>query len=146
MRRLRRDGNCFYRAFLFQTFEHFIQTTGTKEQPIANPAYDRFLKAVEGSKKDLMAVGYDELAIEDFYDLFLAEVKKLPEIEPSKASEHLLKLLCNKEEAVYLIMHARFMTSCYLKTNSFLFEDFVGDVPSFCMTEVEAVDVECDHP
>ena len=24
VRRLRRDGNCFYRAFLFQVFEHFI--------------------------------------------------------------------------------------------------------------------------
>ena len=24
VRRLRRDGNCFYRAFLFQIFEHFI--------------------------------------------------------------------------------------------------------------------------
>jgi len=24
VRRLRRDGNCFYRAFLFQLFEHFI--------------------------------------------------------------------------------------------------------------------------
>jgi hypothetical protein len=23
IRRLRRDGNCFYRAFLFQTFEHY---------------------------------------------------------------------------------------------------------------------------
>ena len=57
-----------------------------------------------------------------------------------------MKLLCNKEEAVYLIMYARFMTACYLKMNSFLFEDFVGDVASFCMREVEAVDVECDHP
>lgn len=26
IRRLRRDGNCFYRAFLFQLFEHFINT------------------------------------------------------------------------------------------------------------------------
>jgi hypothetical protein len=57
-----------------------------------------------------------------------------------------MTLLCNKEEAVYLIMYARFLTACYLKQNSFLFEDFVGEVSSFCMREVEAVDVECDHP
>jgi hypothetical protein len=25
VRRLRRDGNCFYRAFIFQLFEFFIQ-------------------------------------------------------------------------------------------------------------------------
>ena len=29
VRRLRRDGNCFYRAFLFQVFEYFINATGT---------------------------------------------------------------------------------------------------------------------
>lgn len=43
-------------------------------------------------------------------------------------------------------MYARFMTACYLKQNAILFEDFVGDVASFCCREVEAVDVECDHP
>ena len=43
-------------------------------------------------------------------------------------------------------MYARFLAACYLKTNSILFEDFVGDVSSFCMREVEQVDVECDHP
>jgi Peptidase C65 Otubain len=47
--------------------------------------YDKFLKAVEQSKADMMSMGYDEIAIEDFYDLFLAEVKKLREIEGPKA-------------------------------------------------------------
>lgn len=91
-----------------------------------------------------MELGYDEIAIEDFYDLFLDEFKKLKTIEKAKASQHLMKLLCNKEEAVYLIMYARFLTSCYLKQNSIMFEDFVGDVNNFCMREVESVDVECD--
>ena len=27
-----------------------------------------------------------------------------------------------------------------------MFEGFVGDVAHFCQTEVEAVNVECDHP
>ncbi len=101
---------------------------------------------MEGSKKELEALGYDAFAIEDFYDLFLEKVKKLRDIEPSKSQEHLISILANKEEATYLIMYARFLTSLYLKQNSFLFEDFVGDVSSFCMREVEAVNVECDHP
>ena len=70
MRRLRRDGNCFYRAFLFTVFEHFIQHQ-------EDPQYAQMLTALEGSKQRLMAIGYDEIAIEDFYDLFLDEVKKL---------------------------------------------------------------------
>ena len=72
VRRLRRDGNCFYRAYLFQVFENFVQNTGTKEDPWQYPPYEKFLKVVEGSKQDLMQLGYDEIAIEDFYDLFVS--------------------------------------------------------------------------
>ena len=101
---------------------------------------------MEGSKADLISLGYEEIAVEDFYDLFLDKVKNLRQIEPKDAEDYLKSILANKEEATYLIMYARFMTACYLKQNSFLFEDFVGDVASFCMREVEAVNVECDHP
>ena len=87
---------------------------------------------VEKSKKDLMELGYDEIAIEDFHETFLVEVKKLSEVEASGAVDHLIQLLCNKEEANYIIMYARFMTACYMKQNSFLFEDFVGGVADFC--------------
>lgn len=62
-----------------------------------------------------MELGYDEIAIEDFYDLFLEQVKKLKDVDPSQANEHLLKTLANKEEATYMIMYSRFMTACYLK-------------------------------
>lgn len=93
-----------------------------------------------------MAIGYEEIVLEDFHDIFLTETKKLKIIDPKDSSEHLMKLLSNKEEAAYLIMYARFMTSCYLKQNSFLFEDFVGgDLDGFCTREVEAIDAECDH-
>jgi len=39
------------------------------------------LKVLEGSKKDLMDLGYDEIAIEDFYDIFVGEFKKLKTIK-----------------------------------------------------------------
>ena len=44
IRRLRRDGNCFYRAFLFQVFEHFIVDKNDTEN------YEKMLKVLEGSK------------------------------------------------------------------------------------------------
>lgn len=43
-------------------------------------------------------------------------------------------------------MFARFICATYLKKNALLFENFVGDVASFCLQEVEQLDVECDHP
>ena len=62
-----------------------------------------------------MSIGYDECAIEDFYDLFLSQVKKLKEVNPDEAQEHLMSVLANKDEAAYLIMYARFLTALYLK-------------------------------
>lgn len=63
IRRLRRDGNCFYRAFLFQMFEHFIVTKGND--------YTNFVKVLKESKDELVANGYDLIVIEDFYDEFV---------------------------------------------------------------------------
>jgi len=61
--------------------------------------------------------------------------------------QYLMKVLCNHEEAQYIIMYMRFMAATYLKVNAILFEDFLGsDIASFCTREVEQVDVECDHP
>ena len=48
-------------------------------------------------------------------------------------SQHIFSVICNQEEALYVIMYARFMAACHLKKNSFLFEDFLGgDVNGFC--------------
>ena len=63
IRRLRRDGNCFYRAFLFQLFEHFVLTKGDD--------YNKFLEKIKASKEDLVKNGgYDLVVIEDFYECF----------------------------------------------------------------------------
>lgn len=79
MRRLRRDGNCFYRAFLFQLFEHLILTDD-------KTYYNKLVGIVEKSKEDLMVnAGYDEIVIEDFYDALLDTVKKLADVPKEKA-------------------------------------------------------------
>jgi len=77
VRRLRRDGNCFYRAFLFQIFEHFIINKEDEQ-------YKKVIAVVEKSKKDLMEIGYDEIVIEDFHEVFLTELKKLATINIDK--------------------------------------------------------------
>lgn len=81
IRRLRRDGNCFYRSFLFQLFEHYgLVLAGEKADPgdKYKSKYYELIKTVEGSKKDMCDNGgYDEIVIEDFYDVFLEELKKL---------------------------------------------------------------------
>jgi len=56
---VRRDGSCFYRAFLFRFFEYLIRS-GNKDQ------LDKFTKRINESKKYLMDAGFEEFVIEDF--------------------------------------------------------------------------------
>lgn len=43
--------------------------------------YDKLIGIVEGSKKDMVDNGgYDEIVIEDFYDVFLEALKKLEKL------------------------------------------------------------------
>ena len=49
--------------------------------------------------------GYDEIVIEDFYDTLLDAFKKLAEVPKEKAQEHLLQMLCDPEQANYMIMY-----------------------------------------
>jgi len=61
--------------------------------------------------------------------------------------KHLMTVLCNHETANYIIMYTRFLAAAYIKKNAILFEGFLeGDMSTFCIQQVEQVDVECDHP
>ena len=141
VRRMRRDGSCFYRAFLFQLFEHCI--TNTEDRSLL----EKIKRITDASKEDLMTnAGYDEIVIEDFFDAFKDTVDKLETVEPAQAQEHLMAKLSNNEEANYLIMYIRWLTACFLKKNAILYEDFVGgDIAGFCTREVEQLDVDADH-
>lgn len=94
----------------------------------------------------MVNAGYDEIVIDDFYDAFKDAVNGLEAITAEGATEHLLGLLGNNEDANYLIMYIRWLTACFLKKNAILYEDFVGgDIAGFCVREVEQLDVDADH-
>uniref|UniRef100_A0A7S3JA83 ubiquitinyl hydrolase 1 n=1 Tax=Euplotes harpa TaxID=151035 RepID=A0A7S3JA83_9SPIT len=148
-RELRRDGNCFYRALLWQMFEYFLTTKSSE----ASEEYEKILGKISNSKADLLALGYDEIVIDDFYDQFLTAFKDLKDAtidvtDEEAVHEYLEKLFSNESLAPYLLMHCRFMTSAYLKANSILYEDFMvdyADVGSYCDIEIEGVDREAEQ-
>ena len=141
VRRMRRDGSCFYRSFLFQLFEYCIQNTEDRS------LLEKIKRITEASKEDLMVnAGYDEIVIEDFFEAFKDAVNGLENVDPAGAADHLQTLLGNNEDANYLIMYIRWLTACFLKKNAILYEDFVGgDIAGFCTREVEQLDVDADH-
>ena len=85
-----------------------------------------------------MLNGYEEIVIEDFYDTFYDALKKLAEVPKAKAQDHLLAILCNAEDANYMIMYIRFLAAVYLKKNAILYEAFCeNNVEAYCNREVE---------
>jgi ubiquitin thioesterase protein OTUB1 len=69
MRRIRGDGNCFYRAFLFSYLEGLLNEYDI-EKSSALSERDRVLKIVTDSKEELINKhSYSAIAIEDFHEV-----------------------------------------------------------------------------
>lgn len=63
-RTVRRDGNCFYRSFLFRLFEEYTQKRDPK-------LHKNLTKLVEESKDLCAENGYSWLVLEDFYNVLI---------------------------------------------------------------------------
>jgi ubiquitin thioesterase protein OTUB1 len=58
-RKIRRDGSCFYRAFLFRLCEFILKNKN-------HALHDKVMQRIKESKKFLMEAGFEEFVIEDF--------------------------------------------------------------------------------
>ena len=61
LRKIRGDGNCYYRAFLYSLCEHLVRDNNNAE-------FYRLKEIVKGSLKWVCNYGYEEHTIEMFYD------------------------------------------------------------------------------
>jgi hypothetical protein len=82
IRTVRRDGNCFYRSFMFRLFEEL----SLKKQ---SSLYNSVLKVVEDSKSLCEKNGYQWLVLEDFYNMFISEWKFVYQLDPLNTSEYM---------------------------------------------------------
>jgi ubiquitin thioesterase protein OTUB1 len=73
MRRVRGDGNCFYRALLFGYVEALSRglAAGSEE---ARREHERIINLVRSCPQDLVAVGYDEFTFEIFHEVKIAHI------------------------------------------------------------------------
>ena len=63
IKKVRRDGNCFYRSFIFRLFE-YICIKNNKN------LYEHICKKIKDSKDLIERNGYDWSFIQDFYNIF----------------------------------------------------------------------------
>ncbi|VDM16710.1 unnamed protein product [Hydatigera taeniaeformis] len=139
IRRLRRDGNCFYRAFGFAYMEYLMQGKRKEEAK-------KFIRFCDECKEFLISVGYTEFTVEDFHEQFTGMVEKLV-LQDSPLSE-LEDLFNNQSYSDYYVVFLRLSVSSYMQRNESFYSNFIPDnktVRRFCETEVEPMGLECDN-
>ncbi len=82
IRTVRRDGNCFYRAFMFRLFEELSQKKNSK-------LHNDVVKVVEESKSLCEKNGYQWMVFEDFYNMFISEWKFVFQLDPLNSAEYM---------------------------------------------------------
>ena len=142
IRKVRRDGNCFYRSFIYRLFEYICMKND-------NALYEKIKKKIMEAKDMIKNNGYDWTFIEDFYKIFYTQFYysfNSLQTKGETVRDYIDALFKDKEAGNYLIYFIRFCIAAYLKENSFLYEVYV-DMPfqNWITNEVEAIDHEADQ-
>lgn len=136
MRKCRRDGNCFYRAFAFALICELGKASNEHN-------------LVSLMTKYLDHVGYEEAVYDDFLQSFLCDVK-----QSHGDADHLQDRWAKDEyDAQSSIVLLRLVTSAYLQINAESFKPFIVDenfenensMKTFCQVNVECIGVESDQ-
>uniref|UniRef100_A0A1B6DY32 Ubiquitin thioesterase n=1 Tax=Clastoptera arizonana TaxID=38151 RepID=A0A1B6DY32_9HEMI len=137
VRKIRPDGNCFFRAFAYAYFERLL---GNKDE------YQRFHELALKSKDKLIALGFPQFTLEDFHDTFMEIVDLLAKGVPAENELH--KLFNDQGYSDYAVVYLRLITSGRIQEDADFYRCFIeGDrsISDFCHQEVEPMFKESDH-
>ena len=144
IRKIRRDGNCFYRGFIYRIFEYICMN---KKAELYEKMCKKIDEARDLAKKNLLVSNL----IDDFYNVFIGEFCSCyNSLTNSGIScrDYLDKLFDNKnkEKCNYLVLFIRYSIAQYLRENKMLYEGYVDrDYDSWLINEVEPIDKEADQ-
>lgn len=134
IRRVRGDGNCFYRAYTYCLFEC------CKKDP---ELLARIVKKLETTLDWLIKMGFPSFTTEDFYETFLDTLKACCE------DTSLDDTINNDGMSNYLVVYIRLLTSGQLQEKADDYIHFLDgnylSMKDFCDKEVMPVDREADH-
>ncbi|KER25477.1 hypothetical protein T265_14197, partial [Opisthorchis viverrini] len=139
IRRLRRDGNCFYRAFGFAYIEYLLNGKRLKQA-------ERLKSKCDECRDALISFGYTQFTVEDFHEQFTAMVDRF-----TVDGEPLAKLEATFNDQAYsdyYVVFLRLLVSAYMQKNAPFYADFIDEgrtISQFCETEVEPMTRECDN-
>uniref|UniRef100_A0A0K0EZT6 ubiquitinyl hydrolase 1 n=1 Tax=Strongyloides venezuelensis TaxID=75913 RepID=A0A0K0EZT6_STRVS len=137
VRRVRGDGNCFYRSILTALLEKCLTDKTLLQQ---------FQKLAGDWREKFFAMGFPELTTSDFCDSIDELLKNLENGVYDNNS--LMVTLGDENIANYYVAYIRILTSAFLRENKDLYEGFIEGgrtMEAFCLDEVEPMWKECDH-
>ena len=142
IRKVIRDGNCFYRSYIYRLFEYICMKNN-------KTLYEDIKKKITDAKDLIKRNGYDWNFIGDFYNIFYTQFYYSFNSLQAKGvtvRDYLDALFKDKEVGNYFIYFMRFCIAAYLKENSYLYEVYVdGLFENWIINEVEAIDHEADQ-
>jgi ubiquitin thioesterase protein OTUB1 len=148
MRRVRGDGNCFYRSLLFSYLEQILICIGNEDEEQKSRGMtelQRFKDIIGKSLQDLVNVGYSEFAVETFHDMFLELLQNLD----TMTRESLLEEFQEGGSADHYTWYMRALTAGYMKSCPDMFFPFIEglytDISQYCAAEVEPMGKECEQ-
>jgi len=148
LRRIRGDGNCYYRAFLYSLCEGlFHQRMDGATDPPTDGEFHRIKQLIHNSLSWVSAQGYEESTIEMFYE----EVVDLLDFISIAGDRAALHAKLNEENSTsdYCTWYLRVLTAAQMKSDPdrylpfLLDEDGMMDISTFCSREVEPMNKEC---
>jgi ubiquitin thioesterase protein OTUB1 len=154
IRKTRGDGNCFYRSFLVSLGEQFVSAhVGPKGSGASSPLqakYESTLAYVESSFPRLLALGYPEITLCDFFDTLVEYLTSLS--APGASVDTILTQFSDKMTGMYIITYMRCLCSLEILENEDGYLPYIlGLAPhcatakQFCDYEVEAVSTDADQ-
>ena len=132
IRRVRRDGSCFLRGYVYGVAEVCMKNSSEAERVVS------FIK----SNKDVLIKTYGD-HVEDFHDIMC---ELFCDIKDGKISTpEQLHNRFQDSQSDYVAYYGRFIASTHIRENSELFSPFLDvDVKTYCHT-VETVGCELEH-
>ncbi|KAM4540632.1 ubiquitin thioesterase OTUB2-like [Fundulus diaphanus] len=135
VRKVRGDGNCFYRAVCFAHLESVLHSPR---------AMQRFKDQIIQSGEVLVSAGFDEASFSHHQTTVLQVVNQCMAAEQE---DTLLRLFNQQLISDSVVQFLRLLTSAHLQTHADFFCNFVEapDLKAYCRQEVELMAMECDH-
>jgi len=142
IRKIKRDGNCFYRGFIYRIFEYISMNNKTE-------LYNKMLRKIEEARDLAKRNLSDSLSnlIDELYNEFKTKFDKC--FTDGVSCRDYLDILFhgdNKQNCNFLVLFIKYSIAGYLRENQILYKEHFGQDYEWIINEVMQPNREADPP